>query len=57
MEKRVRDLEENARLLQKQSDLLEVLLEKRDVEKSELLENIKDKLGLSWAKLSKQFAS
>ena len=40
MEKRIHDLEENARLLQKKGELLGVLLEKRDVEKSELLENL-----------------
>ena len=43
MEKRVKDLEENAALLKKKSDLLENILEKRDREKAEFLDIIEEK--------------
>ena len=43
MEKRIRDLEANAILLKKKSDLLEAILEKRDKEKVELLDNLEEK--------------
>ena len=43
MEKRVKDLEENAALLKKKSDLLENILEKRDREKAEFLHIIEEK--------------
>ena len=38
MERRIKDLEENANLLKKKNDLLEIILEKSDGEKNELLE-------------------
>ena len=43
MERRIKDLEENANLLKKKNDLLETILEKSDREKNELLENLEDK--------------
>ena len=43
MEKKIKDLEENASLLQKKSDLLENILEKRDKERAEVLDNLEEK--------------
>ena len=43
MEKKIRDLEEHTKLLKKKNELLEAIIEQRDIEKFELIDNLQEK--------------